>query len=108
MIIFKVKVHIATDTLPPPPPKMFIIATFAVCSVCNPVSLGRLWTGGEHCADMEPELSGDMDTGTLATAGTPHCSMIYNSNAEHTANTASTWTQCHHSGLCRVSGKHHL
>ena len=38
---------------------------------------------------MEPELSGDMDTGTLATAaGTPHCSMIYNSNAEHTANTA--------------------
>ena len=64
---------------------MFIMSTFAVC---NPVSVGRLWTVGVYCADMEPELSGDMDTGTLATAGTPHCSMIYNSNAEHTANTA--------------------
>ena len=65
---------------------MSIMSTFAVC---NPVSVGRLGTGGENCADMEPELSGDMDTGTLATAaGTPHCSMIYNSNAEHTANTA--------------------
>ena len=59
MIIFQVKVHIATKTFT----RLLqncIIATFAVC---NPVSLGRLETGaGENCADMEPELSGDMNT----------------------------------------------